>query len=281
MRTVLYLSALRKLWSKIDPVSTLRSLVLMTAPARASLMCSTLTTCSSWPSISNIVPLRKSLVEIITSSLLRQVLHRQSVACKSQAGDDALRRACRHTLRAELFACVDVREVHLDGGYLQRLQTVVDGERVVRQRPWVDHDPERAWPFLLQEVDDLAFVIALQDADRHAEIFCLRPHGPDEVGVRPGAVDLWLALSEQVQVGTVDDHDPFHARARVTTRRTNGDGTVWPGSAWPMRRGMTHATLPRRAFLSRGMAASTRAGSTCGTRLGSPYAVSSSSCVST
>src|SRR5437016_1859036 len=37
MRTVRNLSPLRKLCSKIDPVSRLRSLSLMTAPARASL----------------------------------------------------------------------------------------------------------------------------------------------------------------------------------------------------------------------------------------------------
>src|SRR5712692_528330 len=65
MRTALYLSPLLKLCSKIEPVSMLRSLALMTAPARASLMCSTLTIESSWPSISNMVPARKSLVEII------------------------------------------------------------------------------------------------------------------------------------------------------------------------------------------------------------------------
>src|ERR1700682_5321415 len=67
MRPVLYLSTLGKLWSKIEPVRTFRSLALITAPARASLICSTLTTCRSWPSISNIVPLRKSLVEITAS----------------------------------------------------------------------------------------------------------------------------------------------------------------------------------------------------------------------
>ena len=35
-----------------------------------------------------------------------------------------------------------------------------------------------------------------------------------------------LTFAEQVQVGPVDDHDPLHASARVTARRTSGDGTA-------------------------------------------------------
>src|ERR671932_2625367 len=81
MRTALYLSPLRKLCSKIEPVRRLRSFALMTAPARASLMCSTLTIVSSSPSISKAVPVRKSFVEI------NQVLHREQIAAKSESGD--------------------------------------------------------------------------------------------------------------------------------------------------------------------------------------------------
>src|ERR1700694_1784142 len=131
MRTVLYLSPLRKLWSKIEPVRTLRSLALMTAPARASLMCSTLTTCSSWPSISNIVPLRKSLLEITEWSGLCQIFHRESVSREAEPGDHASRRARGHAFRSELFTRVDVREMDLDGRDLERLQAVVKRGRVV------------------------------------------------------------------------------------------------------------------------------------------------------
>src|SRR6267154_5037742 len=176
MRTVLYLSALRKLWSKIDPVSTLRSLVLMTAPARASLMCSTLTTCSSWPSISNIVPLRKSLVEIIAPSQLRQVLHRQLISRKTKPRDHASRGAGGDALGPKLFARVNVRDVDLDRGHLERLQTVEERQRVVRQRRRVDHDAQCSRHFLLEEIDDLPLVVALKDAHRDAKLARLRPN---------------------------------------------------------------------------------------------------------
>src|ERR1700680_1742051 len=108
MRTVLYLSPLRKLCSKIDPVSTFRSLALMTAPARASLMCSTVTTSSSWPSISNIVPLRKSLVEI------NQELHGQQIAGESKTRDHSPGGAAGDGLRPEFLTRVNVGDVDFD-----------------------------------------------------------------------------------------------------------------------------------------------------------------------
>src|ERR1700693_6035909 len=225
MRTVLYLSALRKLCSKIAPVSRLRSFALITAPARASLMCSTVTTCSSWPSISNIVPLRKSLVEItelpglsggsghreiwrsrwsgpkagpgpltrgsgrlgskdpvIRLSLLSQILHCQFVALETEPGDHASRRARRHALGTELFARVDVRDVDLDRRNLERLKAVVKRERVVGQRRRVDHDPDCARCFLLQEVDDRALVVALKNAHRHAQLARLGSQCLEQVG---------------------------------------------------------------------------------------------------
>src|SRR5438445_5826882 len=64
MRTALNLSPLRKLCSKSAPSRMLRSFALITAPDRASLMCSTFTMASSLPSISNAVPTRKSFVSI-------------------------------------------------------------------------------------------------------------------------------------------------------------------------------------------------------------------------
>src|SRR4029077_9569682 len=119
--------------------------------------------------------------------------------------------------------------------------------------------------------------------DRHldTELAGFRTQRLDEVGVRALAVDVGLALAEKVQVGAVGDDDAFHASALRSTRRTIAGGTACPGSACPSRRGMTHATFPRRAFLSRGMAASPFARSTRGARSGSPYAVSIASCDST
>src|SRR5690349_13210647 len=151
----------------------------------------------------------------------------------------------------------------------------------MRQGAWVDHDPGGARPFLLQEVDELPFVVALEGLD-------LQPKGArlgadDFVQVVEGsrAVDVRLALAKQVEVRSVDDDDLFHASDLVTTRRTRAPGTLWPVSACPIRRGITHATLPRLAFLSKAIAAMTRSGSACGGRSGRPRDSRSSSCDST
>src|SRR5438067_12901331 len=140
MRAVLYLSPLRKLCSKIAPVMTLRSLALMTAPARASLMCSTLTMERICPSISNIVPLRKSFVLIKVS----QELHCQQVAFETEPGDDAASPARRHAAGTELLPRVDVRDVDLDHRQAQRLQTVQQCDRVVGQSAGIENDPRRS-----------------------------------------------------------------------------------------------------------------------------------------
>src|SRR5712692_3331218 len=278
MRTVLNLSPLRKLCSKIEPVITLRSLALMTAPARASLMCSTVTMDRSWPSISNIVPGRKSLV---LTTLFRQVLQSELVAVEPEPGDDAASSACRHAFGSKLLARVDVRDVNLHHRERKRLQTIVDGERVVRERARVDDHAGRTRRLRLKEVDDLSLAVALEKGHLHIQLGRARSHHVGQFCQRPRAVDLRLPLAEKVQVGSVDDQELSQASDLRTTRRTSRAGTFWPITAWPMRRGSTHATRPRLAFLSAGMAAIILSSDTRGCSSRRPYVVSSSSCAST
>src|SRR2546423_2054735 len=138
MRTDLNFSPLRKLWSKIGPSRMLRSFALMMAPARASLMCSTVTMLSSFPSISNAVPTRKSFVSI------NQVLQCHQVAARPEPGDDAGRGGGRHVAGSErLLPGVQVRDVNLDGRDVERAQTIVERVTIVGQRPRVDDDAGR------------------------------------------------------------------------------------------------------------------------------------------
>src|SRR2546421_9129179 len=139
MRTALYLSPLRKLCSKIEPSRMLRSLALITAPARASLMCSTLTTVSSLPSISKAVPGRKSFVSI------NEVLQCEQVPGRAEPGDHAHRRRRRHRAGAEapVVARIQVREVDFHHWRRQRLETIVESDRVMGQGGAVEDDPVR------------------------------------------------------------------------------------------------------------------------------------------
>src|SRR5207302_9315440 len=229
---------------------------------------------SSRPSVSNIVPLRKSFVLINAG----EKLHGEYVPVEAEACDHSPRGTRGDAAGAELLAGVDVGDVHLHHRHRERLETIVEGKRVVRERARVDDDPGRGRRLLLQEVDDLAFVVALEQ--RHLRVALSRGFANHlvQVGQRSGAVDVRLALAEQVQVGAVDDADLHPARAVRTTRLTRPGGTSCPISAKPMRRGSTQATRPRSAFLSVGMVARTLSTGTLGETSGRPYAVSSSSC---
>src|SRR5579859_638288 len=149
----------------MDPSRMLRSLALMMAPARASLMCSTVTMLSSLPSISKAVPTRKSFVSI------NQVLQCHQIAARSQALDDADRGWRRHIPGAEvLHSCMEVRDVHLHRRRRQGPQAVIEGVRVVGQRPRVDHDTGRARRLALQEVEDVALGVRPEAGHLTAEL---------------------------------------------------------------------------------------------------------------
>src|SRR5215467_2501547 len=222
MRTVLYLSPLRKLCSKIEPVITLRSLALITAPARASLMCSTETMDRIWPSISNIVPDRKSLV---LTTLLDQELQRQYVSVESEPCDHAAGSARGHAVRSPFLARVNVRDVNLHHRQREGLEAIVQGERIVGESAGIDDHAGGSRRLFLQEVDDLALAVALEERQFNFQLRGVRLHEVVEVGERLRAVNVRLALAEQVEVRPVDDDDLAHAIALRTTRLTRRDGT--------------------------------------------------------
>src|SRR4029077_21102388 len=110
-------------------------------------------------------------------------------------------------------------------------------QRIMCERGRVDDDPRRCGTLLLQEVDDLAFVVGLEEIDLHTELSRFVANRVNQVGQRLRPVDVGLALAEQVQVGSVDDEEPLHASALRTNLRTTPAGTTCPGSASPSRRG--------------------------------------------
>src|SRR6266567_236270 len=266
MRTILYLSPLRKLCSKMAPSRMLRSLALMTAPARAILMCCTFTTVSSLPSISKAVPGRKSLVSI------NQVFQCQKVTGRAKPGDHAHRRRRGHRPGAEaaVGARVQVRDVHLDDRRRQRLEAIVERDRVVGQGAPVEDDPVRLGALPVQVIDDSPLGRRLEEIDLGTALLRTLADAALDVGQGLGPVDLGLADAEPVQVGAVHDQDPHRPTISRTASSTTSGGTGRPTSARPSSRGRTHSTLPRVAFLSRGMAASTSSALIRGSRPGSP-----------
>ena len=107
----------------------------------------------------------------------------------------------------------------------ERLQAIVEGERVVGQRAGIDHDAGRTRTFFLQEVDDVALAVALQEAHLEAERARPIAHRLVQILERSGAVDVRLALAEQIEIGSVDHDHPLHASDLVTMRLMVAPGT--------------------------------------------------------
>src|SRR5437764_14196655 len=191
MRTVRYLSPLRKLCSKIDPVRTLRSLALITAPARASLMCSTLSMASSCPSISNMVPGRKSFVSIT------QVLHRGEVAPEAEAHDHALRRGRRQAAAAPgLVTRVEVRDVDFDHRDRERVEAVIERVGLVGESRGIQDHPGRPRGLPVQEIEQVALVVGLKKDQLAAELLGPGPKLGLQVGEGLAAVDIGFPYAQ-------------------------------------------------------------------------------------
>src|SRR5215472_1839368 len=97
-------------------------------------------------------------------------VERQQIALRAEPHDDAGGDQAHIGMMPPLFAAMDVREVHLDDGYLHELQRIVDGDRGVREPRRVDHDAVGALPGLLDPVDDLALVVRLAEIDVEPEL---------------------------------------------------------------------------------------------------------------
>jgi len=114
---------------------------------------------------------------------------------------------------AEGFAAVDVREVDFDEGQGHGRQCIADGDAGVGVGGRVDDDELRAVAARgLDAVDQSAFVVALEAAQRGAGgVGDLAEFGID-LGEGLRAVDLGLAGAEQVEVGAMQDENLHQTR---------------------------------------------------------------------
>src|SRR6056297_781541 len=109
----------------------------------------------------------------------------------------------------EALALVHVRYMHLDNRPVKGAERVENGNGGMRVGCGVDHDSDGLLARFLYPVDKLALVVALAEVERVA-LWQRRAAASLDIGKRVGAIDLWLALAEQVQVGSVQDEDRGH-----------------------------------------------------------------------
>ena len=132
----------------------------------------------------------------------------QSVGVEAEAADYAFAGGGDAGVVAKLFALVYVGDVYFDDGELHAADGIVKGYRRVGIGSCVEHHAVNVFCYgLLQTVDEKAFYVALEIEKFHlrialAELVEATVH-------RAVAVDARLALSEQVEVGAVENQN-FH-----------------------------------------------------------------------
>src|SRR6478609_4781990 len=162
---------------------------------------------------------------------------RLGVALHPVADDVVVAHVGEVAVVAELLAGVDVADVHLDAGHPAGRERVAQGDRGVGVARGVDDEAGDAGTALLHPVDEGALVVALPEVEQQTG----SPGGLEaerlDVGEGRAAVDLRLALAEEVEVGAVEHqhravvHDPEYA-GRVSAaqaafrRRALGSGAV-------------------------------------------------------
>ena len=119
---------------------------------------------------------------------------------------------------AELLALVNITDMYLYDGAAQAADTVLQGHAGVGVGSGIEHDavvaPEEAR--LLHLVDELALHVALIVVYLYIRVFL--PQLGQIAVERLAAVDARFALSQQVQVWSVDNLD-FHFFSSLATLR--------------------------------------------------------------
>ena len=121
------------------------------------------------------------------------------------------------------LAGVGVGEVQLDDRAVERGERVVERPRVVGERAGVDDDGRAPAPRGVDRVDQLALVVGLEVLDGRGRARPPPRGGRDVVVERGGAVDVGLALAQQVEVGPVQQqHDRDRSRRLTDQLRAHG-----------------------------------------------------------
>lgn len=105
----------------------------------------------------------------------------------------------------EFLALMHVGDVYLDYRWLERVQRIENGDRIVGERGRVDHDSARNLTGFIDPVHDLVFAVALMEAKLKLELFRYMATVGLDISQSLVAIDVRLALTEQIKVGAVQD----------------------------------------------------------------------------
>ena len=135
---------------------------------------------------------------------MNQCLNGQTVAIETEATDDTEAGTRNHGLVAELLTLVDVGDVNLDDGTLQRADAVLQGNTGMSIGPGIQHDTvavtEACRRHLIDErpLDSTLIVVYL-------DVGVTRLQSRQKIKERLLPVDARLTSTQHIQVGTIDN----------------------------------------------------------------------------
>ena len=119
--------------------------------------------------------------------------------------------------------------MHLDHRAIEHVERIEDGHRRMRICGGVDHNPIGFQARLMDQVDQLTFVVGLGENDLHIKFLRhIAAHGLN-IGQRIGTINLRLALPQQVQVRPVQNVDRLAHDIPRLCRLIGGHGLAAQG----------------------------------------------------
>src|SRR6202021_131760 len=149
----------------------------------------------------------------------------------------------------ESFPLVHIGNVDFDDRALKGTQRIEDGDRRMGEGGGIDDDCGGAPAGAVNPVNDLVFAIALVKLDREPKFCSDAATIRFDIGKRLAAIDLGLALAEQIEIGTVQAHDDrIHALPPATA-----DLVPQGAAKWPRRTVQPTNALPATWSILRGL----------------------------
>src|SRR5713101_7464649 len=139
---------------------------------------------------------------------------------------------------------------------IDRFNRIAQSVRVVRQRPWVDHQSVHPPALSMEDIDQFPFVIALKSPKPKGELARRFAKLGIQLGERHRAVDFGLSLAQEIQVGAVQqqdvhDYTPGNCEiSSVTTSRRSAGSSIGSTAAFPALRSTTNRIFCGAFFLS-------------------------------
>ena len=154
-----------------------------------------------------------------------EVIDGQKVTVKTQAGDDADASGGGHGFMPKFFALINIRNMYFNGAEAAARDAIAQRHAHVGVATWIDDQEFHTVVSPLRNgVDDFAFVIGLKEAGLNAGFFSVCRDFLFEIGKGLGAINLRLAFTESVEVGSVDNAN-FHMQTNKCLPR--GGKSQW------------------------------------------------------